>query len=256
MHQNADLAGRHVEQPASLDHLKAFIHQGCRIDSDALAHLPGRMVERLLDGDLGELAGGSVQKRATRSGQPNPLHFVAATAAHSLVNRIVFAVDGQQRLALSAGLGRDQVAGGDQTFLVGQADRLAGLDRFVSGLESGDTDDGADHKIGVGMSRDPDRSSRPVHHFDRASQSSLVQFVLNLAGGVGGRHRQDLRTPAPRLLEGELDVVARCHGDHGEPVGKALDNVERALADGTRGAEDGDSLHEVISVSQLSSRSF
>src|ERR1035441_1571523 len=85
MHQNADLAGRHVEQPARLDHLKAFIHQGCRIDGDALAHLPGRVVERLLDRDVGELAGGSVQKRAARGSQPNPLNF---RSAESMVMRL------------------------------------------------------------------------------------------------------------------------------------------------------------------------
>ncbi len=160
------------------------------------------------------------------------------------MNRVVFAVDGQQRFALPAGFGGDQVACGYETFLVRQSDGLAGFDRFVSGFQSGDTYDGADHEIGVGMGRDPYRSSRSVHDVNGAAQSGLVQPVAELIGGIGGRHRQDLWAPASCLLKSEFDVVAGRHADHGEAVGKALDDAEGALADGTSGAEDGDAFHE------------
>ena len=162
MNQHADLVGRHIEETARFDHLEAFVHQGCRIDGDALAHLPGGMIERLLHGNVGEVAARRVEKRTAGGGQPDALDFVAAAAAHALVNGVVLAVDGQQRLALAAGFGGDEIAGGDQAFLVGQADGLAGLDRFVGGFQSGDADDGADHEVGVGMGRDLHRAGRAV----------------------------------------------------------------------------------------------
>ena len=57
------------------------------------------------------------QMRSTSSGAP---------AAHALMDGVMFAVDGEQRLALLAGLGGDQFAGGDQAFLVGKAESLSG----------------------------------------------------------------------------------------------------------------------------------
>ncbi len=86
------------------------------------------------------------------------MDLVAAPAAHALVDGVVLAVDGQQRLALAARFGGDQIARGDQALLVGQADGLAGFDGFVGGFQSGNADDGADHEVGVGMSGDLHRA--------------------------------------------------------------------------------------------------
>ena len=79
---------------------------------------------------------------------------------------IVLAVDGQQRFALAASLGGDQFSGRNQAFLVGQADGLSGPDRFVSGFEAGDADDGADHEVGLGVGGDLHGSGGSVGHFD------------------------------------------------------------------------------------------
>ena len=56
--------------------------------------------ERLFDGDGGEFRGRSVQEGAAGRGQPDALDFFHASAAQALVDGVVFAVDGQQRLAL------------------------------------------------------------------------------------------------------------------------------------------------------------
>src|SRR5271157_4711346 len=109
MHQYADLAGRHVEQPAGLDDFETLVHESRGIDGDALAHLPCRMIESLLDGDVAEIFQRSIQERTAQGGKPDPLYLVAASAAHALVNGIVLAVNRQQRLALPAGFGGDQL---------------------------------------------------------------------------------------------------------------------------------------------------
>ena len=44
---------------------------------------------------------------------------------------VMFAVDGQQGLALAASFGGDQLARGNQAFLVGEADSLAGTYSFI-----------------------------------------------------------------------------------------------------------------------------
>ncbi len=58
MHTDADAERRHVEEAAGLDDFESFVQQSCRIDGDAPAHHPGGMLERLLDGDVLELAAG------------------------------------------------------------------------------------------------------------------------------------------------------------------------------------------------------
>ena len=116
---------RQVEQTASLNDLKSLVHQGGRVNGDALAHLPRGMVQRLLDRDVGKIRLWRVKERSAGSGQPDALDFFHPAATQALVDGIVLAVDGQQRLALAAGLGGDQFSGGDQAFLVGQADCFA-----------------------------------------------------------------------------------------------------------------------------------
>ena len=75
---------------------------------------------------------------------------------------VVFAVDGQERLALAARLGGDELSGGDQAFFVGEADGFSGANGFVGGFESGDADDGGDYEIGVGMGGDADGAGGAV----------------------------------------------------------------------------------------------
>ena len=96
----------------------------------------------------------------------------------ALMDRVVLAVDGQQRLALAARLGRDQIAGGDQAFLVRQADGLAGFDGFVGGFQSGDAHDSADHEVGIGMGGDFHRAGRAMQDFNFAVETGVLQPCL------------------------------------------------------------------------------
>src|SRR4029077_13379704 len=132
-----------VEEGASFDDFETLVHQGGGVDGDALAHFPGRVVQRLLYGDGGEFGFGSFEEGATGGGEPDALDFVHAAAAEALVDGIMFAINGKERLAGPAGGGGDQLAGSDQALFVGEADGLAGFDSFVGGFETGDAHDGA-----------------------------------------------------------------------------------------------------------------
>src|SRR5208282_96349 len=118
------------------------------------------MIERLLDRNGGKLRLGGVQKRTTGGGQPDALDLVDlvidSASAQALVDSVMFAVDGEQRLALPARLGCDEFAGYDETFFIGEAYGLAGAHGFVSRLQAGDADDGADYEIDFGVGGDAD----------------------------------------------------------------------------------------------------
>ncbi len=158
--------GRQVEQAAGLDHFEAFVHQGRGIDGDAAPHLPGGMIQGLVNGDRGKFCLRSVQERSAGSGEPDALDFLHASAAQALMNGIVFAVDGQKRLALAAGLGGDQFSRGDKTFFVRQANGFSGAHGFVGGFESGHAYDGADYEIRFGMGGHAHASGGAVGDFD------------------------------------------------------------------------------------------
>src|SRR3954465_7885799 len=109
------------------------------------------MVESLGDSDGSEVFGGSLKKRAARGSEPHGADFRDPSAAHALVNGVVLAVDRQQWLALLARFRGDELASGDQTFFIRQANGLPGLHGFVGGFESGNADDGADDEVDVRM---------------------------------------------------------------------------------------------------------
>ena len=65
---------------------------------------------------------------------------------------------------MPARLSGNQLSGGDQAFLVGYPDSLSGFDGFVSGFESRDADDGADHEIEILMRCDMHEARRAENH--------------------------------------------------------------------------------------------
>jgi hypothetical protein len=66
------------------------------------------------------------------------------------VDGVVLGVDGEQ-IDVVLFCGGEDLAGGDEALLVGQADGLAGADCGVGGFEAGDADDGGDDEVGFGM---------------------------------------------------------------------------------------------------------
>ena len=75
-----------------------------------------------------------MQKRSAGSSEPNALNFFDSPAPHALMDSIVLAIDGQQRLVLPASFGGNQFACGHQTLFVGQAYAFTCFDRFIRGF--------------------------------------------------------------------------------------------------------------------------
>ena len=55
VNDHLDLIGARIEQPARLDHLQPLVEKGRRVDGDFRSHVPGRVVQHLLQGDLLQL---------------------------------------------------------------------------------------------------------------------------------------------------------------------------------------------------------
>ena len=106
-----------------------------------------------------------------RKGPPEAVSQICLTsdgcaAAQALVDGVVLGVDGEQGDVVLAGGGEDEVAGGDEALLVGEADGLAGADGGVGGFEAGDADDGGDDEVDLGQGGDADGAGGAVDDFD------------------------------------------------------------------------------------------
>src|SRR6266403_1818652 len=84
VHDDLDLFGRDVEEPARLDDLEALVHQRGRVDRDLGAHLPRRMAERIVHGDRGELLLGQLAERPARRREQDAVDVAAIVAAQAL----------------------------------------------------------------------------------------------------------------------------------------------------------------------------
>ena len=173
-----------LKKPARPDDLEALVHHRGGVDGDALAHHPGGVLQRLRRRDVLELAERCRAEGAARGGQPYLLHLAWPSAAQALVDRVVLGVDGQQGdVALARG-GEDELAGGDQTFLIGEADSRAGADGGIGGFEAGDTDDRRDDEVGLGQSGDVDSARRAEDDFGAVWPISRRRWLRAAAGAL------------------------------------------------------------------------
>jgi len=84
------------------------------------------VLEGLGGGDVVEVGEGGVAKGAAGCGEPDLFDFVRGASTKTLVDGVVLRVDGEEVYVVLAGGGEDEVSGGDETFLVGEADCFAG----------------------------------------------------------------------------------------------------------------------------------
>ena len=153
-----------------------------------------------------EFGRGPAAERSARRGQHQAADFAARAAVQALMNRVVLAVDRQDRDALARrGLG-DDAAGHHQDFLVGERDRLAVLDRREDRFERLGAARGAQHEVHVRMRRDGDeavaagagnRHVRPGARSAAAGRSRRRSPSRRRAAGTARSARRDARRSRP-----------------------------------------------------------
>ena len=149
-----------------------------------------RVGQRLLDGDVGHLGPRPAEERAATGGQQQFAYLVGRAAAQALGDRAVLGVDRHDLARLDPP--GDQRAADHQGLLVGQGERVAGVQR--------------------GQRRpQPDRAGDAVENHVTRHRGELAGRVR--AGDDLGDPELALRVPLPLRLgvEGELQVL----GDRG-----------------------------------------
>src|SRR5579872_2593458 len=242
MNNHRNLLRRHIEQTAGLDHFESFVHQCRGIDGDAIAHLPGRVVERLLHRNIGKFGFRRMQEWSAGSREPDAPDFLHASATKALMDCVVLAVNGKQWLALVPGFGGDKFSRCDQAFFVGQADGFAGANRLVSSFEPGNSHNSAYYKIDLRMSSNVNVSGSAMGDFN-VGDPNRFQSRSEVRGMRFGSHRDHSRTPALRLLKCKLDISSGGERYHLKSVGERFDHTESAAADAAGRSQNRNTFH-------------
>ena len=95
MDHDAHSFGGNPEEPMSFDDLEPFVHHCRGVDADLPAHVPGRMLQRLVFRRAPHLFSRGRPKGPAGSREPDSLDLVLP-AREALVHRVVLAVDGKK----------------------------------------------------------------------------------------------------------------------------------------------------------------
>jgi hypothetical protein len=245
VHRDADALGRHVKEPARLDHFEALVHERRGIDADLAAHVPLGMRDGLLGRDVRKVP--AAAERPARSGEQDrgAAALLFGSALQALENRAVLAVDGQERRARLAHGAHQEPAAADDAFLVGKKEPLARAGRGKGERHAR----GADHRLHDGVRL---RVARELGNRLRAARDVNARETLRLkrrgefAGLRGVGDRRARRTEAPARLGELLDARASGERMHAKALRMARDDVERAAPDAARGAEKSYLLHLLL----------
>jgi hypothetical protein len=135
------------------------------------------VVQGLRNRDIGKPGFRRMQEWAAGGGKPYAPDFLYLPASQALVDRVVFAIDREQRLALPAGFGSNDLSRGDQAFLIGQSDCFASANGLIGGLKSRYTDDCAYDEIYVWVGSHANVSGGTAADLD-SPDTSTFQFRL------------------------------------------------------------------------------
>ncbi len=187
-----------------------------------------------------------IAKRAARCGQQDTAHAAGGQVAviaprQGLENRVVFAVDRQQRRAAGAHRIHEHIARHHQRLLVRQQDFLAGARRRQRGAQARRTDDGSHHSIHFRQHRDLFQCGHSAQHLG-ADPGIACQFAQPDRGFLIQHHRIT-RLELLALPEQQIDLAVRRQRNDSEFAGMTRHHVQRAGADTAGGTQNGNVLH-------------
>ena len=132
-------------------------------------------------------------------------------------------------------------AGHDENFLVGERDRLSGVDRGEHGIERRCAGRREQHDVDVGMRGDRNQPLGSAERRDGTRARGRCSSAAYRGERVSGRHRDRLgRETARPARRTASDVLAGRQRHDAQPIGMRGDNGQRALPDRAGRAENGD----------------
>ena len=170
-----------------------------------------------------------------RNGPPQALNAVEALAAQGLEDGVVLRIHRQKHGPARLDFIEQECARADQGFLGGERDHDAASYRGKGGLQSGRADDRRHDPVSRPLGG-LDQTRRAGSHLDFRSAQGLLERI------IGRRIPDDceLRAMTQRGVGQAFDVVVAGQRDHLVALGRGADQIERALTDRSRGAENGD----------------
>ena len=199
---------------------------------------------------IGQQLGSHGAKRPAGRRQQYAPHALAGKAAlkprrQRLENRIVFAVNRQNRGATETDRIQKYRPGHHQGLLVRQQDALAGACRTQCGTQPRRADDRGDHGIHLACLRHLDRRGITGQNLG-AQPGDANPLAQHRRGGRIGENGI-ARPVRHTLCEHLIDTLARNQGMHLEPVRMPGHHIERAFADRSGRAEQGQMTHALLS---------
>jgi len=232
---DVDLVGFEVEEPFGFDDFEAFVHHRGGVDGDFGAHIPVGVFEGLGGRGARDFLPVPGAEGAAGGGEVHFFDGVLPGAEEALEDGGVFGVDGQDDAAVFARGLRDDGAGGDEGFFVGEGDDFAGLEGGEGGPEAAEADHRADDDVDAVHSDEVAEAVDACPDFDAVGLEGFVDgFVAGfVADDDVGRVKLD------GLPDQQVGAAAGGEEDDLEQVAVLPDDVQRLGADGSGGSEDG-----------------
>jgi hypothetical protein len=148
----------------------------------------------------------------------------AAGGAETLVDGVVFGVDGEQFPAGFCCGSHDEFASSNQDFLVGKSDSAAEFHGFVSGFEADDTDSGGENHFGAGVGGNGEQALAALMDF-REGKIFFAELAGEIIGELRSGDGDDFGTMALDLRKEFGEVVAGGEGHDFELFREGFDDV-------------------------------
>ena len=231
--QHFNLFRGQVEQMMSLDDLQGLVHQRRRVDRDLRPHVPGRMIEGLVDGHLGQRLQRNIPQRASGGRQHDLLNLVVMSGRHGLKNRRVLAIDRQHVNAGGTGAVHHEFARHDQRLFVGERQRFFRVDGRQCRRQSRTAHHGQQHEVHLGHRRELGVRLRSGQY---AAGRTAQRFSERLGVGLFGNADCD-RLQAAGLLGQKFPVAVRRERHGAIVAAEMFDHRQRIVTDAAGAAE-------------------
>ena len=214
MDQHIEPLGGYAENMVGFDQFQPFIHHRSGIDGDFRAHGPVGMGQSLFDTGTVDGILAPAAERPARSGQGHFGHKCLVLPVEHLKQGIMLGIKRQNTRAILSGPRHKGFTGTNQTFLVGQRDHAALLDRRKSRQQAGRADNTGHHNIAIDTGRlDHRLCPRPCRDA-RARKGGLESRSTRF---IGNGHHFGLI--GPRQLRQSFDILSRNKGFDAEQFG-------------------------------------